>query len=115
LSALSCNELYFLLDREGALIAYQETGASWAGVLAFSSDAKAREFVRASNLEVAEVAAIAADDRDAIARLVSAVKPRAIRNLLLDLDYGSGLCTEVDFEGDRLGATRQRQFTKRRD
>jgi hypothetical protein len=115
LSAVASKELYFLLDRAGALIAYQEKGASWAGVLAFSSEAKAQEFRRTSNLEVAETAAIASDDRDAVAHLIAAVKPRAIRNLLLDLDYRTGLCTEVDFEGDRLGAVRERRFTPPHD
>ncbi len=111
MSAIAGKELFFLLDRAGALIVYQEKGASWAGLLAFSSEAKAEEFRRASNLDVAEVAAIVADDRDAVARLIAAVKPRAVRNLLLDLDYRTGHCTEVAFEGDRLGASRERQFT----
>ncbi len=115
MSAIACKELHFLLDRAGALVVYQEKGTSWAGVLAFSSEAKAEEFRRASNVDVAEVAAIAVDDRDAIAHLVAAVKPRAIRSLLFDLDYRTGLCTEIDFEGDRLGAARERQFTPRRN
>lgn len=106
-------ELHFLLDDAGALIAYQETGASWAGVLAFSSEDRAREFARTANLAAAEIAAIATGDPAAVAALVRSVKPRAIRNLLLDLDYATGRCTQVEFEGDALGAAAPRQFTPR--
>jgi hypothetical protein len=108
------SELYFLLDARGALIVYQENETSWVGVLAFSSEARAREFADASKLEVCEIAAIAAADRDALSALVRQVKTRAVRNLLLDLDYRSGGCTMVEFEGDGLGPSRQWQFTPKR-
>jgi len=99
-------EFYFLLDSRGALIVFQETGSSWANVLAFSSENRAREFIRQSKLEVAEIAAIAATDRGEMAKLIRSVKPRAVRNLLLDLDYASGDCRAIEFEGDALGIAR---------
>jgi hypothetical protein len=104
-------ELHFLLDRAGALIVFQEKDASWAGVLAFSSEARAREFLRQSNLEAEEIAAIASGDRAGIAQLIMLVKPRAVRNLLLDLDYATGKCIRVEFEGDALGAAVEHQFS----
>jgi hypothetical protein len=99
-------ELHFLLDSTGALIVFQETGSPWANVLAFSTENRAREFIRQSRLEVAEIAAIAASDGGEIAKLIRSVKPRAVRNLLLDLDYASGACRAVEFEGDALGIAR---------
>jgi hypothetical protein len=104
-------ELHLLLDSAGALIVFQEKGATWAGVLAFSSEDKAREFCRTSNLDAAEVVTIAADDTQAVATLIASIKRRAIRNVLLDLDYKTGACTQVDFEGDSFGAIAPRQFT----
>jgi hypothetical protein len=115
LSELQLKELHFLLDSAGALIVYQEKGTAWAGVLGFSSEANAREFCRASNLDVAEIAAIATDDREAVTRLVTSVKRRSVRNLLLDLDYRSGRCVQVEFEGDAFGPATERQFTPHRE
>jgi hypothetical protein len=105
------NEIHLLLDSAGALIVFQEKGASWAGVLAFSSEDKAREFCRVSNLDAAEVASISTADRDSVATLIASIKRRAIRNLLLDLDYKTGACTQIDFDGDSFGAAVPRQFT----
>lgn len=105
------NEVYLLLDSAGALIVFQEKSATWAGVLAFSDEDKARDFCRVSNLDAAEVAALSTDDPDAVAGLIASIKRRAIRNLLLDLDYKTGACTQIDFEGDALGAATPRQFT----
>ncbi len=105
------NEFHLLLDSAGALIVFQEKGASWAGLLAFSSEDKAREFCRVSNLDAAEVAAVATDDPQAVAGLIASIKRRAIRNLLLDLDYKTGACTQIDFEGDALGNATLRQFS----
>ena len=105
------NEIHLLLDSAGALIVFQEKGAAWAGVLAFSSEDKAREFCRVSNLDAAEVAALSTSDRDAVATLIASIKRRAIRNLLLDLDYKTGACTQIDFDGDSLGPATPRQFT----
>ena len=99
-------EFHFLLDSTGALIVFQESGSPWANVLAFSTENRAREFIRQSRLEVAEIAAIAASERGELAKLIRSLKPRAVRNLLLDLDYASGDCRAVEFEGDALGATR---------
>jgi hypothetical protein len=99
-------EFHFLLDSTGALIVFQETGSSWANVLAFSTESRAREFIRQSKLEVAEIAAIAASNGAEMAKLIRSVKPRAVRNLLLDLDYASGACLAVEFEGDALGIAR---------
>jgi hypothetical protein len=105
------NEIHLLLDSAGGLIVFQEKGAAWAGVLAFSSEDKAREFCRVSNLDADEVAAISTADRDAVATLIASIKRRAIRNLLLDLDYKTGACTQIDFDGDSFGAPVPRQFT----
>ena len=104
-------ELHLLLDSAGALIVFQEKGATWAGVLAFSSEDKAREFCRTSNLDAAEVAAISTDDPQAVATLIASIKRRAIRNLLLDLDYASGKCLAIEFEGDALGIAHDYQLT----
>ncbi len=103
-------ELFFLLDAAGALIAFQEKDQSWAGALAFSSEARAREFVAQSRLEVAEIAAIETADRESVAALIAAVKRRPIRHLLLDLDYRTGACRQAGFAGDGFGAIHQRQF-----
>ena len=104
-------EIHLLLDASGALIVFQEKGAPWAGVVAFTSEEKAREFCHQSHLDAAEVGAISTDDREAVAALVSSIKRRAIRNLLLDLDYKTGTCTQIDFDGDTFGAETARQLT----
>jgi hypothetical protein len=105
------SELHFLLDGAGALIVFQEKDASWAGVLAFSSEDRAREFLRQSKLEAAEIAAIATGDRAGVAQLIALVKRRAVRNLLLDLDYATGKCIRVEFQGDALGGGASHQFS----
>jgi hypothetical protein len=105
------DELHLLLDSAGALIVFQEKGATWAGVVAFSSEDQAREFCRTSNLDAAEVAAISTTDHQAVAGLIASIKRRAIRNLLLDLDYKTGACTQIDFVGDSFGDAIPRQFT----
>jgi hypothetical protein len=110
-NTLVCQELYFLLDSAGAIIAYQEKEQSWAGALAFSSEEGARKFVELSRLDAAEIAAVAADDQASIGALIVAMKRRPIRHVLLDLDYHTGKCQQVDFEGDCLGAVKERQFT----
>jgi hypothetical protein len=104
-------ELHFLLDGDGALIAFQEKDHSWAGALAFSSEAAARRFADQSRLEAAEIAAIDTNDRTSVAALIGTLKRRPIRYLLLDLDYQSGQCRQVDFEGDSFGRITSRQFT----
>jgi hypothetical protein len=114
MSVLECEELIFLLDRTGSIIAFQEKEQSWAGALAFSSDARAQDFIAASRVEVAEVAALALNDHAGLAALIYAVKKRPIRYLLLDLDYRTGACRQVDFEGTGLGAVTPRQFTAAR-
>ena len=106
-------EIHLLLDSAGALIAFQETAAPWAGVLAFSSEDRARQFCRISNLDAAEVAAISTADPQAVAALIASIKRRAIRNLLLDLDYKTGACTQIDFVGDSFGDAIARQLTPR--
>ncbi len=110
MNQLDCEELYFLLDSEGSVVAYQEKDQSWAAVLAFSSEQVARKFLKASRLEVAEIAAIDTSDRGALQGLIRTLKRRTIRYLLLDLDYDSGACRQVDFEGDQLGAVRDRKL-----
>jgi hypothetical protein len=105
-----CKELYLLLDDSGAIVAYQEKEQSWAGALAFSSEDLARNFLDASRLEVSEIVAIDTEDRPNLQGLIASLKRRPIRYLLLDLDYRTGACQQVDFEGDGLGAMRERQF-----
>jgi len=105
------DELFFLLDNRGGLIAFLEKGASWAGILAFTSEDLARAFVARSHVNAVEIAGIFKNDPDAVASIVREAKRRAIRNLLIDLDYAAGTCTEVHFEGERLGAAHSRQFT----
>lgn len=107
-------EIYFLLDSAGSLVVYEEKHTSWLGVLAFSNEANAREFVNASKLDISDVVAIATTDTASIAGLIAQVKKRAVRNLLLDLDFKSGNCLIVEFEGDRFGPTRQWQFTPKK-
>jgi hypothetical protein len=110
LSAFQFSELHFLLDPARALIAFQEKDQSWAGALAFSSDELARRFIAQSRLEVAEIASLSSDDHAGIAALITALKRRPIRYLLLDLEYSSGHCRQVEFEGDGFGAVKERQF-----
>jgi predicted transcriptional regulator len=105
------DDFHFLLDAAGALIVFQETGASWASVIAFSSEERARQFIARSNLDVAEIAAISADDSESMAELIRNVKRGAVRNLLLDLDYATGECVAIEFEGDALGISREYQLS----
>ena len=114
MSAFAAKELHLLLDSSGALIVYQEESTHWAGVLGFSSEARAREFVAQSHLEVAETGVIDPADPAQVGSLVNAVKPRAVRYLLLDLDWQSGECIQVEFEGSSFGASRTRRFTPHR-
>ena len=113
MSTFPPKELHLLLDSSGALIVYQEEGAHWAGVPAFSSEARARDFVVASKLEAAETGVIDPADAAQVASLIEAVKPRAVRYLLWDLDWRTGECVQVDFEGSCWGAARERRFTPR--
>jgi hypothetical protein len=110
-SAQGPEELNFLLAPDGSLIVYQQKDASWVSLPVFSSEEKAREFVRASKLEVADIASLRCDDTGSISELVRSVKKRAVRNLLLDLDYRTGKCVIIEFLGDGLGPRRQWQFT----
>jgi hypothetical protein len=105
-----CKELFFLLDSGGAIIAYLEREQSWAGALAFSSEELARKFLMTSRLDAAEIATVDADDPQNLGELVATLKRRPIRYLLLDLDYQTGKCRQVDFEHDGLGLVRERQF-----
>jgi hypothetical protein len=109
-NATGCNELHFLIDASGAIIAYQEKDHSWAGALAFSTEELARSFLGASHLEVAEIAAIDPEDSANLRVLVTGLKRRPIRYLLLDLDYRTGACRQVDFAGEGLGTIRERHF-----
>jgi hypothetical protein len=109
-NSLDCAEVHFLLDSAGAIIAFQEKDQSWAGALAFSTEENARAFARQSRLEVTEIAAVSTADSVSIAALIAAMKRRPIRYVLLDLDYQSGKCRQVDFEGDGFGAVTDRQF-----
>jgi hypothetical protein len=113
LNAPDSRELHLLLDRDGSLIVFQETGSSWAAVLAFTSEDKARDFLAASHLEAGEIASLDGADPENVAALVANVKRRAVRYLLLDLDYRTGRCIQVEFEGDRFGLERERQLSPR--
>lgn len=110
MNSLDCAEVHFLLDSAGAIIAFQEKDQSWAGALAFSTEENARAFAQQSRLEVNEIAAVSTADSASIAALIAAMKRRPIRYVLLDLDYQSGKCRQVDFEGDGFGAVTDRQF-----
>src|SRR5260370_1454168 len=70
-----------------------------------------RKSAEATIAEPAEAAAISAADPDAVATLIASIKRRAIRNLLLDLDYKTGACTQIDFDGVSFGTAVPRQFT----
>ena len=104
------SEIFFLLDGAGSLVVYQEKDTSWLGVLAFSTEANAQEFCRDSNLDASESPRSRRRSAESIAGLITQVKKRMVRNLLLDLDYTTGECTIVEFEGDRLGPTRSWRF-----
>ncbi|HEY1851827.1 MAG TPA: hypothetical protein VGG60_12430 [Candidatus Binataceae bacterium] len=110
MKSLALKELHFLLDADGALIAFQEKDQSWAGALVFSSEELARRFIELSRLEVLEIASLATDDSESIAALIAAMKRRPIRYALLDLDYHSGACKQIDFDGDTFGTATARQF-----
>jgi hypothetical protein len=114
LNPLGCDEIHLLLDSRGALVAYQETDTAWAGLLAFSSEELARRFCRDSALEAAELVAISVKDEASVAAMLKELKRRAVRFMLLDLDYRSGKCVRVEFEGAGFGATREYQFEPRR-
>ena len=110
MNTLGVRELYFLLETEGAIVAYQEKEQSWAGALAFSSEQRARDFLQASHLEVGEIVSLDTQDEPNLRALIATLKRRPIRYLLLDLDYQTGTCRQVEFDGDGLGAARDRQF-----
>ncbi len=110
MSGLALKELHFLLDADGALIAFQEKEQSWAGALVFSSEELARRFIDLSRLDVTEIASLATKDSESIAALISAMKRRPIRYALLDLDYDTGACKQIDFEGETFGVATERQF-----
>lgn len=105
-------ELHFLLDTDGALVAFQEKNASWMSLLAFSSADFAQDLLAASGLKASEIVSIGSNDADSIAQLIRTVKQRAIRNLLLDLDYKTGRCLRVEFVGERLGDPTEHQFVR---
>jgi hypothetical protein len=103
-------DLHFVLDRDGALVAYRENIAPWAGVVAFTSEAAARKFCRDSAGQDWEIAAVASGDEDSLTAIIKQMKSRGIRYLLLDLDYRRGDCTRYEFEGDWLGSSKPHQF-----
>ncbi len=103
-------DLYFLLDRNGALLAFREHVAPWAALVAFSSEEAARRFCADSGSDGCEIVTVAAGDTDSLRAIINQVKPRGIRYLLLDLDYRRGNCTRYEFEGDWFGASRPHQF-----
>jgi hypothetical protein len=108
------SELHFLLRPDGSLVAYQEDGAAWAAVVAFSTDDLARNFCRDSGLTGAQIAAIDPNDSQSVAALVRQIKMSAIRFIFLDLDYRSGHATRIQLESDRLGARSDYQVTPAR-
>lgn len=110
MSAIPASELHLVLDAAGSLVAYQEEGTSWAAVLGFSSETRARRFVAASGLDASEIATIDPADPEQVASLVNAAKRRAMRYLLLDLDWKSGECRQVEFDADGFGEVSERRF-----
>lgn len=113
MTPIDWHELYFLLDQNGAIIAFQEQEQPWAGALAFSSERAAGNFLRVSHVEAAQIVALDTSDLANLRSLVTALKRRPIRYLLLDLDYQAGTCQQIDFEGDGLGPRRERRFVPR--
>lgn len=111
MSGLGCHTLYFVLDRNGAVVAYREHLAAWAGMVAFSTLAAAEAFIAASACQGCEVVELAMADNESLAALVQEVKPRGIRHLLLDLDYTRGECVQFDFVGQALGEGRPHRFS----
>ena len=103
-------DLYFVLDGGGALVAYREKLAPWAGVVAFTSEAAAAQFCRESACQGCEIVAVTAGDEASLRAIINQVKGNAIRHLLLDLDYRRGGCTRYDFEGDWFGPSKPHQF-----
>jgi hypothetical protein len=110
LSALNFPELYFLLDDTGSLVAYQESHATWSGVLAFSEQSAAERFRTGRKLQQCKIVAVELADAEAITGLIKQLKPRAVRCLFLDLNYDDGRYLQVEFEGDHLGDATERQF-----
>ncbi len=106
-------QLYFLLDRSGGLIVYQEKAGAWAGALGFSDEQSLEAFLRASALEAAEVVSLDLCAEDTRAALVRELKRRLVRNLLVDLDYATGRCLRVEFDGEELGPALAHQFVPR--
>lgn len=102
-------DLFFLLDRNHALVAFRENVAPWAAVVAFSSEQEAARFCRDSGCE-AEIVAVAAADEASLRSMISEMKRGGIRYLLLDLDYRRGGCTRYEFEGDWFGPSAPHQF-----
>jgi hypothetical protein len=107
-------ELFFLLDHRGSLIVFQEDHTAWAGLLAFSSEDQCQKFIKQTKLEVSDIIAIDVSDSSSVAALIDSAKERAVRNLLVDLDYRTGKCVAMEFEGSRLGPSREFQFAPRR-
>ena len=103
-------DLHFVLDRDGALVAYREKLAPWAGVVAFTSEEAAARFCRDSACQGCEIVAVAAGDEASLRAIINQVKGNGIRYLLLDLDYRRGGCTRYDFEGDWFGPSKPHQF-----
>jgi hypothetical protein len=104
------SDLHFLLDRNGALVAYREHVAPWAAVVAFSNEGAAARFCRDSGGDACEIVTVAAGDESSLRSIISQVKSRGIRYLLLDLDYRHGNCTRYEFEGEWFGPSTAHQF-----
>jgi hypothetical protein len=103
-------DLYFLLDRNGALVAFREHAEPWAAVVAFSNEQAAVRFYRDSGGEGCDIVTVAAGDEASLRSIIKQVKGGGIRYLLLDLDYRRGECTRYEFEGDWLGPSKPHQF-----
>ncbi len=103
-------DLCFLLDRNGALVAYREHLAPWAAVVAFTSAEAAARFCRDSLSQGCEIVTVGAGDESSLRSIINQLKGGGIRYLLLDLDYRRGDCTRYEFEGDWLGASKPHQF-----
>ncbi|GEM_PF-442071 len=111
-SLLDVQELLFLSDPTGELVAFQETGSSWTNVLAFSSEDKAEAFRRASGLSNCQIVALQLVDAESLRNLVRELKRKMVRSLFVDLDFHTGECLDVWLVGEGLGEARKRQLVQ---
>jgi hypothetical protein len=109
-AAFDSDELCFLADESGALVAYQETGASWISLLAFTTEKKALQFRQDSGLSRCAIVGLDLADTSSMQALIAQAKRQTVRSLLVDLDFHTGRCREVGFVGLSLATPTERQL-----